>query len=227
MRLHRSKELTNLWFAYLRIFYCTSDVVLRTHHHASVIDFEIDQSTWQGFVQQCFCRFFNLSFAMTGFPPVRSKFYPPEIENFWLMEPLHHPCLLSPWSSGSRELTLAEASQAPETKERMSGAKDRLITSPVWPVKDVVCWPVSISHKALETHRNTAHIQHMHGMDTHCFCSICCLSGFYIGFTKVVLPLAQQYCIALKYNIYPPFFLKGTEMHNINHLLVFTLTGII
>lgn len=35
--------------------------------------------------------------------------------------------------------TLAEASQAPETKVRMSGDNDSDMTSPVWPVNDVVC----------------------------------------------------------------------------------------
>lgn len=35
--------------------------------------------------------------------------------------------------------TLAEASHAPETKVLMSGDRDKLITSPVWPVKAVVC----------------------------------------------------------------------------------------
>lgn len=47
--------------------------------------------------------------------------------------------------------TLAEASHAPDTNVLMSGDKDKLITSPVWPVKAVVCWPVSISHRALKT----------------------------------------------------------------------------
>ena len=47
-------------------------------------------------------------------------------------------------------LTLAEASQAPDTNVRMSGESDKLMTSPVWPVNDVVCWPVSMSHKALQ-----------------------------------------------------------------------------
>jgi hypothetical protein len=49
-----------------------------------------------------------------------------------------------------RQITLAEASQAPDTKDRMSGDTDRDITSPVCPVKEVVCCPVSISHKALK-----------------------------------------------------------------------------
>lgn len=46
--------------------------------------------------------------------------------------------------------SLAEASQAPETKHRASGARDKLITSPVCPVNVVVCWPVSMSQRALE-----------------------------------------------------------------------------
>lgn len=45
--------------------------------------------------------------------------------------------------------SLEEASQAPDTKVLESGLSDRLITSPVWPVKLVACWPVSISHSAL------------------------------------------------------------------------------
>lgn len=45
---------------------------------------------------------------------------------------------------------LEEASQAPETKVLMSGLRERLITSPECPVKVVVCWAVSMSHKALE-----------------------------------------------------------------------------
>jgi len=44
---------------------------------------------------------------------------------------------------------LAEASQAPLTNVRESGANDSDITSPVWPEKHVHCWPVSMSHKAL------------------------------------------------------------------------------
>lgn len=46
--------------------------------------------------------------------------------------------------------SLAEASQAPETNNRESGAKDKLMTSPVWPAKVVVCWPVSMSQSALQ-----------------------------------------------------------------------------
>lgn len=46
--------------------------------------------------------------------------------------------------------SLMEASQAPEMKVRESGANDRLITSPLWPENSVVCWPVSMSHRALE-----------------------------------------------------------------------------
>lgn len=45
--------------------------------------------------------------------------------------------------------SLAEASQAPETKVRLSGERERLITSPVWPVKPVVCCPVSMSQRPL------------------------------------------------------------------------------
>lgn len=46
--------------------------------------------------------------------------------------------------------SLAEASQAPETNNRESGAKDRLMTSPVCPANVVVCWPVSMSQSALQ-----------------------------------------------------------------------------
>lgn len=46
--------------------------------------------------------------------------------------------------------SLAEASQAPETNNRESGYKDKLMTSPVWPANVVVCWPVSMSQSALE-----------------------------------------------------------------------------
>ena len=45
--------------------------------------------------------------------------------------------------------SLADASHAPDTNSRVSGARDRLITSPVCPAKVVVCWPVSMSHRAL------------------------------------------------------------------------------
>lgn len=45
--------------------------------------------------------------------------------------------------------SFAEASQAPETKEFISGESDKLITSPVCPTKSLTCWPVSISHSAL------------------------------------------------------------------------------
>lgn len=45
---------------------------------------------------------------------------------------------------------LAEASHAPDTKVRMSGERLKDITSPVCPRKEVTCWPVSISHNALE-----------------------------------------------------------------------------
>ena len=50
----------------------------------------------------------------------------------------------------SLPITLAEASHAPETNVFMSGDIERDITSPVCPWKLVVCWPVSISHRALE-----------------------------------------------------------------------------
>lgn len=45
--------------------------------------------------------------------------------------------------------TLAEASQAPETNVRISGDIERDMTSPVCPMNDEHCWPVSISHNAL------------------------------------------------------------------------------
>lgn len=51
--------------------------------------------------------------------------------------------------------SLAEASQAPDTNSLVSGARERLMTSPVWPANVVVCWPVSMSHKALQESRNT------------------------------------------------------------------------
>merc|ERR1712241_1390317 len=44
--------------------------------------------------------------------------------------------------------SLADASQAPDTKVRMSGERERDITSPVWPVYVVDCCPVSMSHRA-------------------------------------------------------------------------------
>lgn len=59
--------------------------------------------------------------------------------------------------------SLAEASQAPETNILVSGARDRLITSPVWPANVVVCWPVSMSHRALSNkhkHRSTTPATH-------------------------------------------------------------------
>lgn len=55
---------------------------------------------------------------------------------------LHMPSLISQ--------SLAEASQAPETNKRASGARDRDITSPVWPANVVVCCPVSMSQRALQ-----------------------------------------------------------------------------
>lgn len=45
--------------------------------------------------------------------------------------------------------SLTEASQAPDTKVRRSGDRERLMTSPLWPEKTVVCWLVSMSHSAL------------------------------------------------------------------------------
>ena len=47
--------------------------------------------------------------------------------------------------------TLAVASQAPDTKRLLlSGAREMLITSPVWPRKVDSNWPVSMFHSALE-----------------------------------------------------------------------------
>ena len=46
--------------------------------------------------------------------------------------------------------SFAEASQAPETKVRLSGERERLMTSPVCPVKPVVCCPVSMSQRPLQ-----------------------------------------------------------------------------
>ena len=43
--------------------------------------------------------------------------------------------------------SLAEASQAPLTKARHCGDRDKAITSPVCPRKEVTCWPVSMSHR--------------------------------------------------------------------------------
>ena len=50
----------------------------------------------------------------------------------------------------SEQFTLAEASQAPDTNVRISGDRERDITSPVCPVNDVVCCPVSMSQRALQ-----------------------------------------------------------------------------
>jgi hypothetical protein len=36
----------------------------------------------------------------------------------------------------------------------MSGESESDITSPVWPVYVVVCWPVSMSHRALKIKYN-------------------------------------------------------------------------
>lgn len=44
---------------------------------------------------------------------------------------------------------MAVESQAPETKEFMSGPKERLMTSPVCPLKVRVCCPVSMSQRPL------------------------------------------------------------------------------
>lgn len=46
--------------------------------------------------------------------------------------------------------TFAEASHAPETKVRISGERERDMTSPVWPVYVVHCCPVSMSQSALK-----------------------------------------------------------------------------
>lgn len=54
---------------------------------------------------------------------------------------LHAPSLTSH--------NLAEASQAPDTKQRMSGDNESDITSPVCPTNVVHCCLVSISHNAL------------------------------------------------------------------------------
>lgn len=43
---------------------------------------------------------------------------------------------------------LADASQAPETNSLVLGAREGLITSPACPVNVVVCWLVSMSHRA-------------------------------------------------------------------------------
>lgn len=62
--------------------------------------------------------------------------------------------------------SLAEASQAPETNSLVSGARDRLMTSPVCPVNVVVCWPVSMSHRALEQEQITRY-EHTSGTTSH------------------------------------------------------------
>lgn len=46
--------------------------------------------------------------------------------------------------------SFADASHAPEINVLISGERERDITSPVCPVKDVHCCPVSISHNALK-----------------------------------------------------------------------------
>ena len=55
----------------------------------------------------------------------------------------------------TRKDTFADASQAPETKDLLSGDNDKLITSPVWPANVVVCCPVSMSQRALKTKQTT------------------------------------------------------------------------
>ena len=50
-------------------------------------------------------------------------------------------------------LTLAVESQAPETNESWSGPTERLMTSPVCPLKVRVCWPVSMSQRPLDKSR--------------------------------------------------------------------------
>ena len=52
--------------------------------------------------------------------------------------------------------TFAEASHAPETKVRISGERERDMTSPVWPVYVVHCCPVSMSQSALKNKREVA-----------------------------------------------------------------------
>ena len=51
---------------------------------------------------------------------------------------------------------MAEASHAPDTKVLPPSLhKDRLITSPVWPIKEVNCCPVSISQRQLKKWEKT------------------------------------------------------------------------
>lgn len=52
--------------------------------------------------------------------------------------------------------SFALASHAPDTKVRESGANDKDITSPVCPMNEVHCWPVSISHKALNQNNSSS-----------------------------------------------------------------------
>lgn len=63
--------------------------------------------------------------------------------------------------------SLAEASQAPDTNSLVSGARDRLITSPVWPANVVVCWPVSMSQRALRD-RSQCFKTHIHTLKSKC-----------------------------------------------------------
>lgn len=43
--------------------------------------------------------------------------------------------------------SLADASHAPDTNALQCGDSDRAITSPVCPMNEVTCWPVSMSHR--------------------------------------------------------------------------------
>ncbi len=51
----------------------------------------------------------------------------------------HKPRNRAAGQENRQVLTLAEASQAPETNVRISGANDKDITSPVCPMNDVTC----------------------------------------------------------------------------------------
>ena len=73
----------------------------------------------------------------------------PQEKGINLPSPSKSKCIRKRINYFVRLFTLAEASQAPETKVRISGDRDNDMTSPVCPVKDVVCWPVSMSHSAL------------------------------------------------------------------------------
>jgi hypothetical protein len=65
-------------------------------------------------------------------------------------------------AESNKKLTLAEASQAPDTNVRISGERERDMTSPVCPVKDVVCCPVSMSHRALRDNQILLRLIHCH-----------------------------------------------------------------